>query len=268
MAGKSTFEGDGRSGVSVVNQGQLNATLGGYIALLAPQVRNEGVVVAREGTVALAAGDKSVIEFSGTRMMSVLVDRAVMDALVENRQVIRADGGLVLLSARSANAILNSVITNSGTVQANTVVNKNGRIVLEGGEQGVVQVSGTLQASGVDAGTQGGSVVVTGDKVQIASGAQLDASGKAGGGSVLVGGGWQGQDPIIRQANAVVVESGARLDASAVDQGNGGTVVAWSNTQNANSVTRVSGELLARGGASGGDGGKIERRVIGSQRTA
>jgi filamentous hemagglutinin family protein len=258
MAGKSTFEGDGRSGVSVVNQGQLNAALGGYIALLAPQVRNEGVVVAREGTVALAAGDKSVIEFSGTRMTSVLVDRAVMDALVENRQVIRADGGLVLLSARSANAILNSVITNSGTVQANTVVNKNGRIVLEGGEQGVVQVSGTLQASGVDAGTQGGSVVVTGDKVQIASGAQLDASGKAGGGSVLVGGGWQGQDPTIRQANAVVVESGARLDASAVDQGNGGTVVAWSNTQNANSVTRVSGELLARGGANGGDGGKIE----------
>ena len=258
MAGKSTFEGDGRSGVSVVNQGQLNAALGGYIALLAPNVRNEGVVVAREGSVALAAGDKSVIEFSGARMTSVLVDRAVMDALVDNRQVVRADGGWVLLSARSANAILSSVITNSGTVQANTVVNKNGRIVLEGGDQGVVNVSGSLKATGADAGTQGGSVVVTGDKVQIASGAQLDASGKAGGGSVLVGGGWQGQDPSIRQANAVVVESGARLDASATDQGNGGTVVAWSNTQNTNSVTRVAGELLARGGPNGGDGGKIE----------
>jgi filamentous hemagglutinin family protein len=258
MAGKSTFEGDGRSGVAVVNQGQLNAVLGGYIALLAPTVRNEGVVVAREGSVALAAGDKSVIEFSGTRMTSVLVDRAVMDALVDNRQVVRADGGWVLLSARSANAILSSVITNSGAVQANTVVNKNGRIVLEGGDQGVVSVSGSLQAAGVDAGTQGGSVVVTGDKVQIASGAQLDASGKAGGGNVLVGGGWQGQDPSIRQANAVVVESGTRLDASATDQGNGGTVVVWSNTQKQDSVTRVSGELLARGGANGGDGGKIE----------
>jgi trimeric autotransporter adhesin len=258
MAGKSTFEGNGSGGASVVNQGQLNAALGGYIALLAPSVRNEGVIVAREGTVALAAGDKSVIEFSGTRMVSVLVDRAVMDALVENKQIVRADGGLVIFSARSANAVLSSVINNSGSVQANSVVNRNGRILLEGGEQGVVSVSGSLQAKGEEAGTQGGSVVVTGDKVQLTSTANLDASGQAGGGSVLVGGGWQGQDPSIRQANAVVIEAGAQLNASAIDNGDGGTVVAWSNTQKEGGVTRVAGNLLARGGANGGNGGKIE----------
>ena len=46
MAGKSSFEGTGKA-ASVVNQGQLQASLGGYIALLAPQVRNEGVIVAK-----------------------------------------------------------------------------------------------------------------------------------------------------------------------------------------------------------------------------
>jgi filamentous hemagglutinin family protein len=46
MAGKSTFEGNGKSG-SVVNLGTLQASLGGYIAMLAPQVRNEGVIIAR-----------------------------------------------------------------------------------------------------------------------------------------------------------------------------------------------------------------------------
>ena len=257
MAGKSTFEGNGAAG-SVVNQGTLEAALGGYIALLAPSVRNEGVVLAREGTVAFAAGDKTVVQFNGPQLVSVMVDRSVLDALVENKQIVRADGGLVIFSARSANAVLSSVIRNTGTVQANTIVNRQGRIMLEGGSQGVVEVGGTLQASGVDAGTQGGTISATGDKVSVVSGALLDATGQAGGGNVLVGGGWQGSDPTIQSANAVNIASGAVLNASAIQNGKGGTVVAWSDTQNSAGVTKVQGTLLARGGALGGDGGRIE----------
>ncbi len=257
MAGKSTFEGTGSAG-AVVNQGTLEAVLGGYIALLAPSVRNEGVVLAREGTVAFAAGDKTVVQFNGPQLVSVMVDRSVLDALVENKQIVRADGGLVIFSARSANAVLSSVIRNTGTVQANTIVNRQGRIMLEGGSQGVVEVGGTLQASGVDAGTQGGTISATGDKVSVVSGALLDATGQAGGGNVLVGGGWQGSDSSIQSANAVNIASGAVLNASAIQNGKGGTVVAWSDTQNSTGVTKVQGTLLARGGALAGDGGRIE----------
>ncbi|MBU6224038.1 MAG: filamentous hemagglutinin N-terminal domain-containing protein, partial [Burkholderiales bacterium] len=257
MAGKSTFEGTGAAG-AVVNQGTLEAALGGYIALLAPSVRNEGVVLAREGTVAFAASDKTVVQFNGPQLVTVMVDKPVLDALVENKQMVRADGGLVIFSARSANAVLSSVIRNTGTVQANTIVNKQGRIMLEGGTQGVVEVGGTLQASGIDAGTQGGTISATGDKVSVVSGALLEATGQAGGGNVLVGGGWQGSDPTIQSANAVNIASGAVLNASAIQNGKGGTVVAWSDTQNSAGVTKVQGTLLARGGAEGGDGGRIE----------
>ena len=257
MAGKSTFEGTGGAR-SVVNQGKLEAALGGYIALLAPSVRNEGVVLAREGTVVLAAGDKTVVQFNGPQLVTVMVDRSVLDALVENKQMVRVDGGLVIFSARSANAVLSSVVKNTGTVQANTIVNRQGRILLEGGSQGVVEIGGTLQASGVDAGTQGGTISATGDKVSVVSGALLDATGQAGGGNVLVGGGWQGNDPSISSANAVHIASGAVLNASAIQNGRGGTVVAWSDTQNSSAVTKVQGNLFARGGADGGDGGRIE----------
>jgi hypothetical protein len=92
MAGKSSFEGTGKAG-SVVNQGQLQASLGGYIALLAPQVRNEGVIVAKEGTVALAAGDKVTLQFAGQSLTAVQVDRAVVDAvcsLPEKRRYLRS----------------------------------------------------------------------------------------------------------------------------------------------------------------------------------
>lgn len=257
MAGKSTFEGTGGAR-SVVNQGKLEAALGGYIALLAPSVRNEGVVLAREGTVVLAAGDKTVVKFNGPQLVTVMVDRSVLDALVENKQMVRVDGGLVIFSARSANAVLSSVVKNTGTVQANTIVNRQGRILLEGGSQGVVEIGGTLQASGVDAGTLGGTISATGDKVSVVSGALLDATGQAGGGNVLVGGGWQGNDPSISSSNAVHIASGAVLNASAIQNGRGGTVVAWSDTQNSSAVTKVQGNLLARGGADGGDGGRIE----------
>jgi filamentous hemagglutinin family protein len=46
-AGNYKFTG---SGGSVVNQGTLNAGQGGYLALLAPEVRNEGVMTASLGT--------------------------------------------------------------------------------------------------------------------------------------------------------------------------------------------------------------------------
>jgi filamentous hemagglutinin family protein len=255
--GKTTFEGNGGS-ASVINQGMLQAALGGYIALLAPQVRNEGVIIAREGTVALAAGDKTTLEFTGNKLVSVIVDRAVIDALVENKQLIQADGGFVVMSARSANAILSSVINQTGTLQAPSLVQRDGRILLEGGDKGVVNAGGVMNVSGTQAGTTGGRIVVTGDKVAIKQDALLDATGQTGGGQINIGGGWQGQDPTIRQANATVVEAGARLDASAIQMGRGGEIVVWSNTQKTDGMTQVAGDLKARGGALEGDGGRIE----------
>lgn len=257
MAGKSTFAG-GNADAAVLNQGTLQAALGGYIALLAPQVRNEGVIVAREGTVALAAGAKTTLDFSGTRLVSVMVEQPVLNALIENKQLIRAEGGYVVMAARSASTLMRAVINTTGSIQAPSLVEKEGRIVLEGGNQGIVQVGGNLDVGATDPAAKGGAVVATGDKVWIGSDARIDASGPAGGGRINIGGGWQGLDTRIQNANAVVVEAGAKLNASATQQGNGGEVVVYSDTNNPSGMTRVAGELLARGGPNGGNGGRIE----------
>jgi filamentous hemagglutinin family protein len=257
MAGKGMFAG-GSPDAAVVNQGSLQAALGGYIALLAPQVRNEGVIVAREGTVALAAGAKTTLDFSGTRLVSVMVEQPVLNALIENKQLIRAEGGYVVMAARSASTLMRAVINNTGSIQAPSLVEKEGRIVLEGGSQGIVQVGGSLNVGATDNAAKGGAVVATGDKVLVSGDARIDATGPAGGGRINIGGGWQGQDPHIQNANAVVVEAGATLNASATNQGQGGEVVVYANTNNATGVTRVAGELLARGGPNGGNGGRIE----------
>ena len=49
------------------------------IALLAPQVRNEGVIFAQKGTVALAAGEAYELQFDGTRLANVRVQPGVME---------------------------------------------------------------------------------------------------------------------------------------------------------------------------------------------
>lgn len=255
MAGNFRFTRNGATG-SVINEGNINASLGGYIALLAPEVRNNGVIVAQLGTVALAAGESYELQFDGNNTLAnILVTPATIAALVENGNAVQAPGGLIILSAQAANSLQGGVVNNSGAVEARGITTNGGVIRLDAGN-GQTTVSGTLDAS--SATGQGGRVQVTGDRVLIDEGAHLTASGKTGGGEVLVGGSWQNSDPSVRQATGTYVASTALLEASATDNGNGGTVVAWSDVTNAQSATRAYGSFEAKGGPNGGDGGLIE----------
>src|SRR5688572_17851350 len=242
MAGRYNFYNEGSAG-SVVNEGNI-VTANGYTALVGPQVRNDGIIIARAGSVALAAGDRVSLDMIGDGLISLSVDQLAYNASVINTGAITADGGTVLLTARSANALLDTVINNSGTIRANSLVERNGEIILDGGTAGVVTVTGTLQAAGVDSETTGGAIKVLGDKVGLFNGATLDASGDAGGGIVLVGGNFRGQGP-EHNASMTYVGTGAAIKADAVWDGDGGRVIVWSND-----ATRVYGTISARGGAS------------------
>ncbi len=256
MAGRYRFDGTGTGDVN--NLGAIRAADGGYVALLGNRATNQGTITARLGTVALAAGRAVTLDVHGDGLLQAVIDKPVVNALASNGGLIQADGGQVVLTAAAKDALLSTVVNNTGIVQANTVANRGGRIVLDGGDSGGVNVGGSLQARGVAPGATGGTVIATGDKVLVADQARIDATGSSGGGSIFVGGGWQGQDPTIRQATGVFVSQSATLDASATQNGNGGTVVAWSKVPDAQSSTRVFGSLLARGGAESGDGGRIE----------
>src|SRR6185503_17300349 len=119
-------------------------------------------------------------------------------------------------------------------------------------QSGTVNVSGTLDASGMGTGQTGGSVTVTAHHVGVFGG-QVIASGDAGGGTVLIGGGFQGNNSAVQNATATYMSADATIRADAATSGNGGTVVLW-----ANDSTRARGTISARGGARSGDGGMIE----------
>jgi filamentous hemagglutinin family protein len=152
--GRRAFAAAGGNG-KIVNQGTLNAGAcpepcrgGGYIALLGSQVSNQGVIQAKLGTVALAAGDKITLEFSGDKLIDVEVDKGALQTLAENKQLIQADGGIILMTAKAADALLSGVVNNEGVIEARTVENHNGVIKLLGDmDSGTVNVGGTLDAS-------------------------------------------------------------------------------------------------------------------------
>jgi len=78
------------------------------------------------------------------------------------------------------------VVNTSGIVRATGISERNGEIIIDGGTQGKVEVGGTLDVSS-SAGT-GGSVTVLGSQLSLLGSSLLEASGLAGGGTVLVGG--------------------------------------------------------------------------------
>ncbi|KWZ36452.1 GLUG motif-containing protein [Burkholderia anthina] len=192
------FRFTGKSAGQVVNQGAITAADGGGVALLGAQVTNNGVIRAQMGTVALGAGNDVKVNFDGSKLLSLEVNGAAVDALVSNGGLLKADGGQVLMSARSANSLLGTVVNNSGTIEAKGLNNVAGRITLDGGD-GAVHVAGTLDASTL-AGAEGhGAVVTKGAAVRVADTTTVDTRGHDG-----VAGKWT-----IESANAGVGRSAA-----------------------------------------------------------
>ncbi|EDZ9927792.1 filamentous hemagglutinin N-terminal domain-containing protein [Salmonella enterica] len=251
MKGQYTLSGEGNPGAQVVNQGSLTTTKGGYIVLAADQVKNSGTITTPSGKTVLAVGKTVTLQLDNGGLTSVSVDGSVVNALVENQGLISAADGRVFLTAQGKDMLLNTVVNNSGTIEAKGLESRGGEIVLNGGDSGVVNQSGQLLADS-HAGP-GGKITVEGQNIHLAANSRTSATGKTGGGEVYVGGGWQGKDSHIRNASKVVMDKTATVDVSATDAGNGGTAVLWSDD-----YTNFRGAILAKGGALSGDGGRVE----------
>ena len=288
LAGRHQFNQPGSADASIVNLGTITASNGGFAALVAPGVRNAGTISANLGTVGLAAGNGFTLDFYGDKLITLNVNDSIaasvrdvatgksLDTLVKNEGRLKAHGGRVELTAVAARRVVDSVINNTGVIEANSVGMRKGMIVLGaateatkpvGAPRQVVKISGTLSASGKKKGTVGGKIQVTGEDIQVAR-ARINASGQSGGGTILIGGDWAGGKPAsklvshpkavleaaaIPAASIVTIDMASILDASALGMGDGGKIIAWSDHN-----TSFEGKILARGGSISGDGGFVE----------
>ena len=291
------FTGLAKPGGAIINLGAISVLSGGYVALAAEQVRNEGLIQADFGTVVLAGTKTFVMDVVGDKLLSFAVTGAVDNtpldgkALVDNLGTLKADGGRVLISARSAAQLIDKVINTAGLVQANSASLANGGLVLgsvkvDGGENGRVSVDGRISVNAEAQGGKAGTLQVAGEAISLNAGARLEAKGPAGGGEILIG--------AAPGTQRVSVAAGATLDASATalsaaadsaagggkvwllasdaiamhgsikanaapdSRGSGGEVKLVAELANPKSSTVLSGAISAQAGNAGGNGGYVE----------
>ncbi|MEK9627405.1 MAG: filamentous hemagglutinin N-terminal domain-containing protein [Nitrospinota bacterium] len=248
---------------SIVNQGTITAAEGGLVALVAPGVQNMGVINARLGKVSLASGKTFTLDLYGDQLINLGVDSKVVNqvtgmdgevlsSLVSNSGNIFADGGVVRLDVNAAQDIVDHVINMDGVIQARSVVEKNGKIILMGGEEGQVHVSGTLDASGYGTGETGGEINVLGHLVGLYGTGFIDVSGDSGGGTLLFGGDYQGKGT-VPNAWETYIGPDTHIFADAVNYGDGGRTIFWADRR-----MHFQGIVKGRGGKYFGDGGFVE----------
>ena len=265
------FSGNGRNG-SVNNQGEITTPDGGFIYLIAPNVENHGVITSPKGEVILAAGHSVQLVSSENPDLRVTLTAPEGEALNVGDIITR--GGKTSIYA--------GIIIHKGTVSADSaVVGENGNIFFKSTKQTTLSSTSVTSANGIDGGSviikstedltevsgnvsakgkngKGGEVLILGEHVGLLGDANIDASGYTGGGTVLIGGSWQNSDTSIQQATKTIVESGTTIKANAIDNGDGGTIVAWSDVNNHTSTTFAHGAFEVKGGRFSGNGGRIE----------
>ena len=252
MAGRMVFDIAPKRDAAVTNAGTITVKEAGLAALVAPRVANSGVIDARMGRVVLAGASTHTVDLYGDGLLSIDVTGQVREAprgadgkpvtaLVTNTGTVVADGGHVLLTAKAADGIVQNLVQAGGRLQANAAGGRAGTVVVAG-VGGSVRIEGRVAADGA----QAGSVLATAsDRVTVAAGARVSANGSGGGGTVAIG--------HRTGAGTAVVEAGAVLSASGRGRGSGGRVAVLSA-----GATTFDGQVFARGGREGGDGGQVE----------
>jgi len=209
---------------SVINAGVLQVAQGQNLLLLGGNAINTGTLTAPSGNLTIAA-------VPGSSLVRVSQLGHLLSLEISPQQA-NISNGITALT-------LPELLTGAGLNPAREVtVDSSGQTAL---------VSGHLNVSG----ETGGTVEVVGRTVNLVN-ADIHASGTINGGTVLIGGDYQGQGT-IPDSQVTFVDDKSEIKADAINSGNGGKVIVWSDDN-----TDFSGAISAKGGIQNGNGGFVE----------
>ncbi|WP_338847229.1 filamentous hemagglutinin N-terminal domain-containing protein [Massilia sp. W12] len=235
LRGKWQF-GDGKThGGKVINAGQINSGAGGQVMLIAPQVENSGIITSQRGEVMLAAGHSVQLVDANNPDMHVVVSAPAHQAL--NLGEIVANAGKI--------GIYGALVKQQGRVLADSAqLDASGKVVFKSSRSTELGANSVTSVRSVG---NGGTLMALGPQVDMQGAAMIDASGATGGGTVLLGGDFQGKNPQIPNAQQTTVAKDAQILAKAEQSGVGGRIIAWSDGS-----TNFQGMADASGVAQGG----------------
>ncbi|MFN6539611.1 MAG: CHAT domain-containing protein [Nostoc sp. EkiNYC01] len=226
---------------AIVNAGNLAVGTGQNLNLLGGTVVNTGQVSAPGGqiTVTSVPGQNWVRLSQPGNVLSLEIQPLASSSNQPNNWTIPIASLPELLTV--------------GNTDTGLTANADGTVQLTGSNVKIPATPGTTIVSGtVDVSSQtGGTVTALGTKVAVIDG-NINASGTNGGGTVLIGGDYQGNGT-LPNAEQTYVNSNSTINADSNLYGNGGRVIVWGND-----TTEFFGKISARGGINAGNGGFVE----------
>ena len=246
-----TFTADAAG--TVLNAGELAVEAGQRIQLVGSTVINTGTLSTPGGDITIQAiPEAGIVSITPKgNLLSLGIPIATQNAVEGTEQPLSALDLPELLTNRSLGG------GELGLVVEGDVVQLSRTDVEIPTEMGVAIASGNFSTSSPS--STGGNIDVLGDRVALVS-TNMAANGTTGGGSIRVGGGYQGNE-IVPNSSLTYVDRETTVDASATLSGDGGQIIAWSDGD-----TYFYGTANARGGSADGDGGFVE--VSGRQNLA
>jgi len=229
---------------SIVNAGTLSVGEGQTLSLVGGEVIQTGEITTAGGTITLAA-------VPGTSRVRISQEGMLLSLEVDLQDV--GDSGITPLD-------LPSLLT--GQTDLGVTVGGNNSVIFTHTNSeipttpGTAIASGTLDVSNLNAGGTGGNLDIFGTTVGLL-GANLNASGAAGGGNIRVGGDAKGQGT-VPNADVLYSSADSTINADATTNGDGGNVILWSNQ-----TSRIYSPISVRGGVTGGNGGFVETSSAG-----
>jgi filamentous hemagglutinin family protein len=284
---------NGNSDASVINEGNITAREGD-VFLIAKEVKNEGQLMAKDGTVGMVSGTEVSLQAVGQGNFKVRLMAAETDPT--SPRTSQGEGGASKGSAeivnegviQAANAVLEAkgsylpmAIKNTGVIEATGLVeNGDGSVSLIGGEGDILNtgVVAALQRSLDGQRETGGSIMMTAKNVTSDLGSVITASGKDGGGTVELRSGYttelRGEISVVGTSESakggqvqLLGERVGLLDQAKVDASGGaggGEVLVGGdylgknpNVPNANAVVLAPDGKILADATSNGDGGKV-----------
>ncbi|MDC2982576.1 filamentous hemagglutinin N-terminal domain-containing protein, partial [Prochlorococcus sp. AH-736-E05] len=230
---------------SIINFGAISVNDTGLVSLIAPQVVNEGIISAKLGKVQLASGTSATLDLSGDGLLNIALDEKAT-GIIKNTGTI--EGQNIRIGGGVASSFVNSTVNIDGFVQA-TGFDQDSSVDVQ--SSGDIYVDGTITSSEANTINNGGSIKILGDRIALKDSAKVSTSGANGGGEILIGGNKLGLGPEPNASTTVILE-GAEITADALDSGDGGRVIVWSDD-----YTNFSGSITAKGTLDG-SGGFVE----------
>lgn len=158
----------GNSTASIVNEGEIKSLANTHATFIANSVTNKGKIEVHKGTINLVGASDVTLTLNENQNISLKVNKGVVDALVDNQNLIVANGGNVYLTTNAKDELLKGVVNNSGIIEATSLDDLQSEVILFS-NGGTANISGEIKA-------KDSFVETSGDKVKVADNFKVSAN--------------------------------------------------------------------------------------------